>query len=94
MEYIYCKDSDELDYTMRTLDRMGYENKLKEFPIASEVDKRGITIFISKEFKLINFRWTYGYYPWGCKSSIETNNASFDKFTKLAKENLKKRKEY
>ena len=90
MEYIYCKDSEEFKYTMRTLKRMGYENKLKDFPIASEVDKRGITIFISNELKLVNFRWTYGYYPWGWKSSIETNNVSFNKFTNLAKENLKK----
>lgn len=90
MEYIYCKDSEEYEYTMRTLERMGYETKLKDFPIASEIDKRGITIFISNEFKLINFRWTYGYYPCGRKSSIETNHVSFNKFTKLVKENLKK----
>ena len=27
MEYIYCKNSEEFDYTMRTLKRMGYKNK-------------------------------------------------------------------
>ena len=70
MEYICCKDSEEFDYTMRTLKRMGYKNKLEVFPISSEIDKRGITIFISDELKLINFRWTYGYFPCGRKSSI------------------------
>lgn len=100
MEYIYCKDSDEYKYTMRTLKRMGYENKLEVLPISSEIDKRGITIFISDELKLINFRWTYGYFPCGRKSSItiqeiqnhtnKANNIPFARISCLAKENLKK----
>ena len=100
MEYIYCKDSDEYKYTMRTLKRMGYENKLEVFPISSEIDKRGITIFVSDEQKTINGRWTYGYFPRGTKSSKtlkeiqnhtnKANNIPFARISCLAKENLKK----
>ena len=70
MEYIYCKDSEELDYTMRGLKRMGYKDKLEYLPIANEVDKNGITIFLSSRIKVISGRWTYGFYPYGRKSSI------------------------
>lgn len=102
MEYIYCKDSDEFDYTIRTLERMGYENKLELLPLDNFIDEEGITIFLSDTFKIIGDYWQYGFapYQYNCKPSKalermqnntnETDNVSFNKFTKLAKENLKK----
>ena len=100
MEYIYCKDSEEYEYTMRTLKRMGYKDKLEYFPIADEIDKKGITIFISSRIKVISGRWTYGFYSYGRKSSItiqeiqnhsnEIDNTPFARLSCLAKENLKK----
>lgn len=69
MEYIYCKDSDELDYTMRTLERMGYESKLELFPLANFIDEEGMTIFVSDKRKIISGEWIYGFYTYGCKPS-------------------------
>ena len=69
MEYIYCKDSDELNYTMRTLERMGYESKLELFPLANFIDEEGMTIFVSDKRKIISGEWIYGFYTYGCKPS-------------------------
>lgn len=94
MEYIYCKDSEEFDYTMRTLKRMGYTNKLTMFPLEEILDNEGITIFVSDVFKVIGDYWQYGFapYQYNCKPSKalekmqnntnESNNVSFNKFTK------------
>lgn len=101
MEYIYCKDSEELDYTMRGLKRMGYKNNLELLPLEKFIDEEGITIFVSDVFKIIGSCWRYGFapYEYNCKPSIaferiqnhanETKNVQFNKFTKLFKENAK-----
>ena len=93
MEYIYCKDSEEFDYTMRTLDRMGYKRMRGNRHYPRAVDKFGITIFISDVFKVIGSDWRYGFapYQYNCKPSKalekmqnntnETNEVSFNKFT-------------
>lgn len=100
MEYIYCKNYEEYKYTMRKLKRMGYKNQIKHLPYPRTVNQLGVTIFVSDELKLINFRWTYGYFPCGRKSSItiqeiqnhtnKANNIPFARISCLAKENLKK----
>lgn len=69
MEYIYCKDSEEFDYTMRTLERMGYVNNLTFFPLAEIIDDEGITIFVSDKSKIINGEWVYSFVPCGSKPS-------------------------
>lgn len=69
MEYIYCKDSEEYEYTIRTLDRMGYKSKTKFIPIEKLADKHGITIFVSDEQRTIEDWWGYGFYTDGCKPS-------------------------
>lgn len=102
MEYIYCKDNDEYVYTMRTLERMGYKRMRGNRHYPRAVDKFGITIFVSDVFKVIGSDWRYGFapYQYNCKPSKalekmpnntnESNNVSFNKFTNLSKENLKK----
>lgn len=72
MEYIYCKDSEELDYTMRGLKRMGYKNNLELLPLEKFIDEEGITIFVSDVFKIIGSCWRYGFapYEYNCKPSI------------------------
>lgn len=93
MEYIYCKDSDEFKYTMRTLKRMGYENQIKHLPYPRGIDKLGVTIFVSDVWRIIGSLWRYGFapYQYNCKPSNalkrmqsntnEANNVSFNKFT-------------
>lgn len=105
MEYIYCKDSEEYSYTMRTLKRMGYANQIKHSPYPRAVNQLGITIFVSDVFKVIGGYWRYGFapYEYNCKPSKalermqnntnETDNVSFNKFTKLFKENVKQASE-
>lgn len=102
MEYIYCKDSEEYSYTMRTLKRIGYVNKIQHSPYRGAINRFGITLFVSDTFRIIGDYWRYGFapYQYNCKPSKalermqnntnETDNVSFNKFTKLAKENLKK----
>lgn len=69
MEYIYCKDSEELDYTMRTLEHMGYENKLELLPLKNFINEEGMTIFVSDKCKIISGEWVYGFYTYRCKPS-------------------------
>ena len=69
MEYIYCKDSEELDYTMRILERMGYENKLELLPLEDFINEEGMTIFVSDKCKIISGEWVYGFYTYRCKPS-------------------------
>ena len=69
MEYIYCKDYEEYQYTMQTLERIGYENRIKYSPYRGTVDKAGITIFVSDELKFIGSDWRSGYYTYGRKPS-------------------------
>jgi hypothetical protein len=100
MEYIYCKDSEEFKYTMRTLKRMGYENQIKHLPYPRGIDKLGVTIFVSDVWRIIGSLWRYGFapYQYNCKPSRvvkeiqnhakETDNISFNRFTKLFKENV------
>lgn len=102
MEYIYCKDTEEYIYTMRTLKRMGYENQIKHSPSRGGINRLGITLFVSDVWKIIGNYWRYGFapYQYNCKPSIvlekiqnntnEANNVSFNKFAKLTKENAKK----
>lgn len=101
MEYIYCKDTEEYIYTMRTLRRMGYKNQIKHSPSRSAINRLGITLFVSDIWKIIGNYWRYGFapYEYNCKPSIaferiqnhanETKNVQFNKFTKLFKENAK-----
>ena len=101
MEYIYCKDTEEYIYTMRTLRRMGYKNQIKYSPSRSAINRLGITLFVSDIWKIIGNYWRYGFapYQYNCKPSIaferiqnhanETKNVQFNKFTKLFKENAK-----
>lgn len=105
MEYIYCKNREEYKYTMRTLKRMGYENQIKHLPYPRAINKLGVTIFVSDIFKVIGSCWRYGFAPdeYNCKPSRalegiqnhanETNEVSFNKFTKLFKENVKQASE-
>ena len=102
MEYIYCKDSEEFKYTMRTLKRMGYENQIKHLPYPRGIDKLGVTIFISDVWRIIGSLWRYGFapYQYNCKPSRvvkeiqhntnEKNEIVFNKFTKLFKENVER----
>lgn len=69
MKYIYCKDSEELDYTIRTLERMGYENKLELLPLENFINEDGMTIFVSDKRKIISGEWIYGFYTYGCNPS-------------------------
>lgn len=69
MEYIYCKDYEEYQYTMQTLERIGYENRIKYSPYRGTVDVAGITIFVSDELKFIGSDWRSGYYTHGRKPS-------------------------
>lgn len=105
MEYIYCKDSEEFKYTMRTLERMGYKRMRGNRHYPRAVDKFGITIFVSDTFKVIGSEWRYGFapYEYNCKPSRalkqiqnhanEADEVSFNKFTKLFKENVKQTNE-
>ena len=109
MEYIYCKNYEEYNCTMRTLKRMGYENQIKHLPYPRAINKLGVTIFVSDIFKVIGSCWRYGFapYEYNCKpsralkqiqnykneTSNETSNVSFNKFTKLFKENVKQANE-
>lgn len=102
MEYIYCKDYEELSYTMRTLRRMGYENQIIHLPHPRGVNKLGVTIFVSDVWRIIGSLWRYGFapYQYNCKPSRaineiqnhakETNNVQFNRFTKLFKENVER----
>ena len=101
MEYIYCKDYEEYKYTLKTLERMGYANKIKYSPYQRAVNKLGVTIFVSDVWKIIGNYWRYGFapYQYNCKPSKalkrmqsntnEAKNVQFNKFTKLFKENAK-----
>ena len=73
MEYIYCKDSEEYDHTIRTLESMGYENKLSSLglplPYAETINNGGITIFVSDKSKIISGEWAHTFFPCGYKPS-------------------------
>ena len=73
MEYIYCKDNEEYEHTIRTLESMGYENKLSSLglplPCAETINNGGITIFVSDKSKIISGEWAHTFFPCGYKPS-------------------------
>lgn len=105
MEYIYCKNNEVFEHTMRTLNRMGYENQIKYLPYPRAANQLGVTIFLSDVWKIIGNYWRYGFapYEYGCKPSKaleqtqnyknETNKVSFNKFANPINENANQTEE-
>ena len=73
MEYIYCKDREDFEYTLKTLRRSGYTTKpllKKSWALNREkIEKEGITIFVSDIDMIVTGSYNYGFNPKGCKPS-------------------------
>jgi hypothetical protein len=81
MEYIYCKDSDEYEYTKSVLSRVGYKASgllhLSEFAREDIAQRCGITLYVSDDKRAIMPRAAVGCQPDGCKPSKLMNSKAW-----------------
>ena len=73
MEYIYCKNKNEYEYTKMVLSRAGYKEEkhwcLSELAWGDIAQRCGITLYVSDDKMTISPRASVGFQPDGCKPS-------------------------